>query len=164
MSEALEKAYASNTETPLVTLEFIHSSITTLRLVQAYQDITATLEDSTTVTFSAAAFGLSLPARSTDGRQDLTIQLDNVSETAYQAIKAVKAANRTTQEKMVCKYRPFLESNLNAPAGSTYTLTVANTVVTRNSVSITAVYTPIPDIAWPVNRYFVTNFPGLKYV
>lgn len=163
---ALNQAYASNTSTPLNTLEFLHSGFTggALRFVQAYADITATLEDSSSVTFTALGFGISLPARSTDGKQDLRIQLDNVSLLAYTEIKAAKTASRSSKEKIICKYRPFLEADLTAPAGATVVLTVTDTVVNRNSVGITATYTPIPEIAWPIRRYYSSEFPGVKYV
>jgi hypothetical protein len=166
MTAALEKAYASNTATPLHTLEFLHSAITggALRLVQGYEDIEATLEDSSVVTFSASGFGLALPERGTDGKQDLRIQLDNVSLVAYDEIKAAKTATRTTEEKIICKYRPFLESDLSAPAGATFVLTVTRTAVTRSTVSVNATYTPIPEVSWPVKRYYTTEYPGLKYV
>lgn len=163
---ALNQAYASNKGTPLHTIEFLHSGITggALRLVQAYSDISATLEDASTVTFTATALGISLPSRGTDGRQDLRIQIDNVSLIAYTEIKAAKTATRTTAEKIICKYRPFLESDLSAPAGATVVLTVTETVISRNSVNITATYTPIPEISWPIRRYFPAQFPGVKYV
>lgn len=165
MSE-LDKAWNSATASPLHTLEFLHSGLTggALRLVQGYYDIEATLEDASTVTFTAAGFAISLPARSTDGRQDLQIQLDNVSKEVYDEVKAVKVATRTTEEKIICKYRPFLEADLSAPAGSTYILTVTQSTINRRSATLTAKYTPVPDIQWPYRRYFTNNFPGLKYV
>ena len=166
MTTALDQAYASNTQTPLVTIEFLHSAITggAIRLVQGYYDIAATLEDASSVTFTAIGMGFELPERGTDGRQDLQIQLDNVSNEVWTEIKAAKTATRTTAEKIICKYRPFLESNLTAPAGATYTLTVTKTSITRNSASIFASYTPIPEIVYPLNRYFPNKFPGLRYV
>ena len=166
MTEALDQAYASNTQSPLVTVEFIHSAITggAIRLVQGYYDITATLEDSSVVTFTAIGMAFELPERGTDGRQDLQIQLDNVSGEVWAEIKAAKVAARTTPEKIICKYRPFLESDLTAPAGATYQLTVTKTNITRSSASIFASYTPIPEIRYPLNRYFPDQYPGLRYV
>lgn len=166
MSEALEQAYAANTQSPLVTVEFLHSAITggAIRLVQGFYDITATLEDASSVTFTAIGMAFALPERGTDGRQDLQIQLDNVSNEVWTEIKAAKAATRTTEEKIICKYRPYLESDLSAPAGSTYVLTVTKTSITRNSASIFASYTPIPEIRYPLNRYFPNEYPGLRYV
>lgn len=166
MSEELEKAYASNTATPLNTIRIKHSGIAggSIDLVQGYYNITATLEDSTVVTFLASGFGIKLPNRSTDGRQDLQITLDNVSKEAWTQISAAKVASRSAQEKIVCEYRPFLEADLSAPAGATYKLTVRETSINRNRVSMTASYAPIPDISYPRKRYYSTDYPGVKYV
>ena len=165
MSEALEQAYASNTATPLHTLEFLHSGLNdgARRLVRGYSDITATLEDSSVVTFQAAGFGISLPDKGTDGKQDLQIQLDNISLEAYQDISSAKAASRTSNEKIICKYRAFLESDLTQPASGTYRLIVTKTAINRSSVIIEASYAPIPDISWPVKRYYPSDYPGVKY-
>lgn len=166
MSDALKQAYASNTQTPLNTIELLHSGLTggALRFVQAYTDITATLEDSSTVTFTAIGFGLNLPEKTTNGRQDLDIQIDGVSRQAITEIDAVISASRTTPEKLICKYRPFLESDLSAPAGATYILTIVSSSVTSDSVVLRASYSPIPDIAYPKLRYYTNIYPGLKYV
>lgn len=166
MSEALEQAYSSNTETPLNTLRFTHSAITggSLNLVQGYYDIVATLEDSSVVTFQKSGFGMRLPNRGTDGRQDLQITIDNVSKEAWQELEAVKTASRITQEKAIVEYRAFLESNLSAPAGATYKLIVREASINRNSVSILARYTPITDITYPLKRYYPKDYPGVRYV
>lgn len=166
MTEALEQAFASNTSTPLKTLRFKHSAITggAISLVQGYYDITATLEDSTVVTFEASGFGVRLPARAADGKQDLQISLSNVSKEAWTEINAAKQATRTTQEKIIVEYRPFLEADLSAPAGNTYSLIVTETSVTRGQVNITASYTPIAEITFPLKRYYPKYFPGVRYV
>jgi hypothetical protein len=166
MTEALEKAYASNTETPLITLEFLHSALSggALRLVQGYYDIEATLEDASTVTFSASGIGVELPANSVEGKQELKLQIDNVSNLVWTEIKAIVTANRTTQERVTCKYRPFLESDLSAPAGATYSLNVTRAIVNRNQANIMATYVPVPAISYPSKRYYSSIYPGVKYV
>lgn len=162
---AINTAYASNSATPLLTIEFLHSSLTggALRLVQAYYDLEATLEDSTTVTFSASGIGISLPEKSTEGRQDLNIQIDNASNLVWQQVKLVIDANRTSEEKIICKFRSFLEADLSAPAGAVYVLTVTGTSINRNTAGIQATYTPIPDTGYPRKRYYPTSYPGVKY-
>jgi len=163
---ALNRAYASNEETPLVTLEFLHSGLTggALRLVQGYYDISATLEDATSVTFSASGIGVSLPEKGTDGRQELNIQIDNVSNYVWQQISSVVTASRASPERVICKYRPFLESDLSAPAGATYVLTVTQSSINRTTANIRASFAQIPDMAYPRARYYPTTYPGLKYV
>lgn len=165
MSEALEQAYASNTQTPLHTIEFSHSGLSggVLRLVRGYSSLTATLEDSSTVTFQASGFAISLPEKGTDGKQDLQIQLDNVSLEAYQQIKAAKDQSRVSNEKIICRYRAFLESDLSQPAGGVYRLVVTKTSIDRSSVTVVASYAPIPDISWPSKRYYPSSYPGVLY-
>jgi hypothetical protein len=165
MTTALETAYASNTDTPLDTLEFLHSALPggALRFVRGYYAIEATLEDASTVTFEPAGFAVVLPERGVNGAQNLDIQFDDVSQAVWQSLNAVITANRTTQEKTFCIYRPYLEADLSAPAGASYKLLVTSSVVNRNSASFRASWAPIPDISWPRLRYYPTIYPGVKY-
>ena len=160
---AIEQAFASNTETPLMTVELSHSSFGTSRLVKAYYDLEATLETSSTVTFTAAGISLSYPEKTTDGRQDLSIQIDNTNNEVWTQISNVINASRASSEKVVCKMRSFLESDLSAPHGGVYTFTVMETTANRNVAAIRASYTPIPDTAYPRHRYYSTTYPGVKY-
>lgn len=166
MSEALEQAYASAANQVIHTLEFSHSGLAggVYRLVRGYADFTATLEDSSTATFEKSGFAVSLPQKGVDGRQDILIQLDNVSLEAYQQIRLAKDATRASEEKIICKYRSYLLGDTSGPAGAVYTLTVSKTTVTRKSISLVCSYTPLPDISWPIRRYNTNDFPGLKYV
>lgn len=163
---ALNRAYASNEETPLITMEFLHSGLTNgaLRLVQGYYDITATLEDASTVVFSASGIGVTLPEKNTDGRQELNVQIDNVSNLVWQQVALVVTASRSSAEEVICKYRPFLESDLSAPAGATYRLIVTQSSINRKSANIRASFAQIPDMAYPRGRYYPTEFPGLRYL
>lgn len=161
---AIEQAYASNAETPLLTVELLHSSFGSIRLVSARYDLEATLEDSTTVTFLKSGVNIVRPEKSTDGRQDLAIEIDNYSNIAWNQIKQVITANRVSDEAVICKFRSFLESDLSAPAGGVFVLTVTQTSINISTVSIKASYTPIPDTNYPRHRYYATTYPGLKYV
>mgnify|MGYP000513007664 CR=1 FL=1 len=163
---AIEQAYASNASTPLVVFEFLHSAFTggAIRLAQSYYDIEATLEDLSTQTFSKSGIGFAYPEKSTEGRQDLNIQIDNVSREVWQEIKKVITANRTTTEKVICKMRTYLPSDLTAPAGAIYMFTVTKTSVMRDTATFRASYTPIPNVSYPRKRYYTTDYPGLKYV
>lgn len=163
---ALEQAYASNNDTILWTIEISHSAITggVIRLVRAYSDLTATLEDSSVVTFQASGVGINFPGKNANGQQDLEFQLDNVSREIFQELKAVKTANRTTQEKTVLKFREFLESDTSSPAGAVYTLNVSEVNINNRTAYFRGIYTPIPDMSYPRLRYFPTLYPGLKYV
>lgn len=166
MSEELERAYASNEATPLLTLEFIHPALEggALRLVRSYNDITATLESGFTVTFLAApALNVTLPENSTEGTQDLSIRLDNVSNQVWSQISAIATANRASQTDIKCNCRPYLLSDLSAPAGGTYSLTVKSTAINRVTAIVNATYLPIPNTAYPRLRYYSTKYPGVKY-
>jgi len=162
---ALNKAFASANETPLDTIEIVHSALTggVLRFVRGYKDITATIESGSDVVFSAMAFGAQLPERSANGSQDLTVQMDNVSTSVYQEIKAVVDANRTTRETGSIIFRFYLPSDLTQPAGQTYSLQIDSSVVESGTAIITASYAPLPNISWPRKRYSPTIYPWLRY-
>ena len=166
MSDALNRAFASNEATPVLTIEFIHASFTggLIRLVRGYKDFTATLEDASTVTFSPSGIGIAYPEKSTDGRQDLNIQIDNVSNVIWTEVSKVIEANRTSEARVQCKFRSFLTSDLSQPQGEIYTFTVTTSSIDRVSALIQATYTPIPDTQYPRSRYYPTTYPGIKYV
>lgn len=160
---AIARAYASNEATPLSTFGFSHSSISTLYFVQGYYDLEATLEDSSVVTFSKSGLGFSLPERSTDGQQDLQIQIDNVSNEVYNSLKTVQDSMRSSDEKAVIKYRPYLESDLSAPSGAVIRLFMVGAVVNRKQAIIRASWSPFPDAIYPRYRYYPTLYPGVKH-
>lgn len=160
---AIARAYASNEATPLNTLEFSHSAITTMYFVQAYDDLSATLEDATEVTFLKSGLGIQLPERSTDGQQELLIQIDNLSNEVYENLRAVQLSMRSTDERAFIKYRPYLESDLSAPSGAVIRLIMTGASVNRATASIKASWAPFPDSTYPRYRYYPTLYPGLKH-
>jgi hypothetical protein len=56
-------------------------------LCQGYEDITATTENGDTVTFTACAIDIALPARNADGTQDLKFALCNIDGVVSTAIR-----------------------------------------------------------------------------
>lgn len=160
---ALEQAYASNDSTPLNTLEFSHSSIDTIYLVQGFYDIPANLETGPLVTFQKSGIGIQLPERSTDGQQELQIQLDDVSNTVYQSLRAVQLSMRDSDEKAIIKYRPYLEADLSAPAGAVLSLVMTGASIRRGTATIRATWSPFPDLSFPRYRYYATKYPGVRY-
>lgn len=160
---AIARAYASNEATPLETLEFSHSSITTMYFVRAFYDLTATLESSTEVTFVRSGLGIQLPEKSTDGQQELQIQIDNLSNDVYQTLSTIQNSMRSTDEKAIIKYRSYLESDLSAPAGAVIKLIMTSASVNRRTASIRASWSPFPDASYPRYRYYPTLYPGVKY-
>ncbi len=166
MTNAIQQAYASNSETPLLTVEFINTALDdgSLKLVESNYDLTATTEDDDTVTFSRAGINISLPEKNTDGNQSITISIDNTNNLVWQEIKKVVTANRISRQPIKCKFRAFLESDLSAPAANPYLFTVTSSSINRSVASITASYTPIPDTFYPRYKYYPTIYPGVKYV
>ena len=163
MTNAIEIAYASNNETPIDTVEFTHSGLTggVLRLAKSYTDLVT--EESTPLTFTASGLLITKPEKSVDGKPYMTIQADNTNNYAYEQIALVIAANRSSQEEVLCTYRAYVLSDLTEP-GVSITLTVKKTAINRSVASITAEYTPIPDVVYPRYRYYPNNFPGVRYV
>ena len=161
---ALQQAFASNEATPIDTLEFSHSSFGVIYVAKSYFDLTATLEDSSVVVFQRAGLGIQLPERSTDGQQELSIQLDNLDNDIYLKLRGVQEANRATQEQVVCKYRPYLLSDLSAPAGAILKLLVTGATINTRQATIRATWANFPDTTYPRGRYYATDYPGVKYV
>lgn len=163
---ALNAAYASNAETPLITIEFLHPSLENgaIRLVQGYYPIYATLEgENSPVIFNHASMSITLPQRSADGRQEIDIQISNTSNDVWQALSTIVKANRISETPVVCKYRPYLESDLSSPAGATYAPNVTGATINRVAANIRASYAYIYDVAYPRRRYYPTKFPGVRY-
>lgn len=166
MTTELEQAYASNTETPLETLEFSHSALSggVMRFVRGYQDLEATLEDGSTVTFTASGIDVQLPEKSTDGQQNLTIAISNDSNLVYEQLDLVQESMRTSDERAIFKYRPYLPSDLSAPAASPLRLIVTSATITDEAALIQCTYTPFPDSIYPRYRYYASTYPGVKYL
>lgn len=163
MSQLLQTVYASAPTDQVVihTLELKHSAFTNgaIRLCQGFDDVSATLEDASTVTFSASGFGVSLPARAVKGRQDLQFQIDNVTGTALKNIHAAQEAGGAVQ----VIYRAYLASDLSAPAQPPTVMTAVDVSATPLSVSVTASFHDLVNKSWP-RRFYTPDFaPGLKY-
>lgn len=128
-------------------------------LCQGYEDITATTESGNTVTFTACAIDIALPARNADGTQDLKFALCNVDGVVSTTIRNA-LANRLPAS---LTYRSFISTDLAAPAAVPYTLKIKSGYWTATEVQITAGYMNVLETAWPRNRYTLNYFPGLRY-
>ena len=118
-------------------------------LCQGYEDITATTESGNTVTFTACAIDIALPARNADGTQDLKFAI------------RYALANRLSA---LLTYRRYISTDLAAPAEVPYTLKIKSGYWTATEAQITAGYMNILDTAWPRYRYTLPVFPGLRYI
>lgn len=155
----LNRLYASSgSEVIIETLQIVVGS-ETYWLTKGWEDITATLEDGTTQTFTACGIDIALPARNADGTQDLKFAISNVEGVVSTAIrKALKDLSSAT-----ITYRCFVSSDLNAPTSSPYTMAIKSGYWTNVEVQFTAGYLNVLDTAWPRYRYTLPNFPGLRY-
>ncbi|HEN3968748.1 TPA: DUF1833 family protein, partial [Klebsiella pneumoniae] len=110
-------------------------------LCQGYEDITATTESGNTVTFTACAIDIALPARNADGTQDLKFALCNVDGVVSTTIRNA-LANRLSAS---LTYRSFISTDLAAPAAVPYTLKIKSGYWTATEVQITAGYMNVLD-------------------
>ena len=156
----LNRLYASSgNEVIIETLE-INIGDEIYYLCTGYEDITAITESGDTVTFSASAIDIALPARNSDGTQDLQFAISNIDG-------KVSAAIRNALDNLsgaTLKYRNYISTDLSAPASKPYTLAVKSGSWTALQVQIKAGYMNILDTAWPRNRYTLPYYPGLRYI
>ena len=168
MSNVLQTLYASAPVDDLIihTLDIKNPAfnvpdhlVGTIRLVQGFDDVTATLEDATSATFKASGFGVSLPQKSIKGRQDLNFVIDNVTGEALKAIDdAVEAGG-----KIIVIYRAYAGSDLSAPGQPPIVMTATAIKADFSSISISASFHDLVNKAWPHRRYTASFSPGLKY-
>lgn len=179
MSVLLQQFHASNPvgEQRAITLELAHSAIVTtlsaqvdsagyLRLAQSFYDLTCAVDTASppaTATFHASGFGFRLPARNTDGHQDLNFQIDNVSRDAWLIIKAVQAATRTSAERAIMTLRVFLMSDLTTIEAS-YPFTCKTFNVTRDRVLVTGTFHDLVNRRFPRLIYTPESYPGATYL
>ncbi len=168
MSQLLQTLYASAPVDDLVihTLELVDPAFAldgfpagVIRLVQGYENLSLGLETAETVEFTAAPFGVSLPAKSVKGRQDLGFRIDNVTGEVLRAINDSMEAGNKTQ----VIYRAYAGSDLTYPGSPPITMTAISAQVNLNQVTITATFHDLVNKAWPYRRYTPDFAPGLKY-
>lgn len=168
MSQLLQTLYASAPVDDLIihTLELVDPAFAVdgfpagvIRLVQGFDDYSLGLETDETVAFTAAPFGVSLPAKSVKGRQDLSFRIDNVTGEVLRAIEASQEAGNKTS----VIYRVYAGSDLTYPANPPVAMTAVSAQIDLNTVTITATFHDLVNKAWPFRRYTADFAPGLKY-
>ena len=158
----IETVYASapSEYVILATLEILVPSFDPIRVVAAYEDLTATLETDETVTFQAGPFEYRRPKKDTSGNQTLTFAIANVTGEAQ---KAVEAALEADAEVPVI-YREYLSTDLTAPAITPIKMTVRGGSFEGVMVQVEAGYFDLLNAAWPRKRYTADFAPGLRYI
>jgi hypothetical protein len=156
----LNRLYASSGEEVIIETLQINIGPEIHYLCKGYEDITATTENGDVVTFKAAAIDIALPARNSDGTQDLQFAIDNIDGVVSTAIR--NALGNLTGATLT--YRNYVSTDLAAPAAVPYTLAVKNGYWTATQAQITAGYMNVLDTAWPRYRYTLPYYPGLRYM
>lgn len=158
----LETVYASAPADQVLipTLEIAHDAIETIRICAGFEDVEATLEDDSTVTFEAAGIQIALPKRDTSGQQSLTFAIDGVTGIAQDRIDAALEAGG----QVTITYRTFLSSDLTAPADTPLVMTLVQGRIERGVVQLQASYHDLLNYAWPRDRYTADFSPGIRYL
>lgn len=157
----IDTVYASAPSGQIIlpTLEILVPGYDPIRVVAAYEDLTATLETAETVTFLAGPFDFRRPAKDTNGNQTLAFGIANVTG---QAQKAVAFALENDVEVPII-YREFLSTDLTAPAITPIKMTLRGGQFEGIMVQIEAGYYDLLNTAWPRERYTLDKYPGLRY-
>lgn len=157
----IETVYASapSGQVILPTLEILVPGYDPIRVVAAFEDLTATLETAETVTFSQGPFEYRRPAKDTSGNQILSFAIANVTGEAQ---KAVEFALESDVEVPV-NYREFLSTDLTAPANNPIKMILRGGQFEGMMVQIEAGYFDLLNCAWPRYRYTADVFPGLRH-
>jgi hypothetical protein len=116
----LNRLYASSGEEVIIETLQINIGDDVLYLCDGYDDITATTETGEVLTFTASAIAVALPARNSDGTQDLQFAVSNIDGEASTAI--MKALDNL--DGAAITYRKYTSDDLSLPAEPPYTLTV----------------------------------------
>ncbi|EPM0699190.1 DUF1833 family protein [Klebsiella aerogenes] len=156
----LNRLYASSGSEVIIETLQINIGDTVHYFCKGYDDITATTENGAVITFSAASIDIAIPARNSDGTQDLQFAISNINGEVSTAIRDALAS--LTNASLT--YRQYVSTDLNAPASVPYTLAIKSGSWTALQAQITAGYMNVLDTAWPRFRYTLNEYPGLRYM
>jgi len=158
----IETVYASapSDKVILATLEILVPDFEPIRVVAAYEDLTAILETGETVTFLAGPFEHKEPSKNTRGNQTLQFSIANVTGEAQKAVEAALDADA----EVPVNYRLFLSTDLTAPAKAPYKMILRGGTFEGIMVSIEAGYFDLLNTSWPRKRYTAAIAPGLRYI
>jgi len=166
---ALNQAYASNTETPLLTLEIQPiSGANNIRLYRGYGGLLRTLEGQ----YKPAAIDIKLPERSNDGSTTMNFTVSSAHWTIMLSITSeIDEMRSGNTDPLKCTFRRYLPSVLAAtPAwpygtfsGAAYEMIIQSVSVNSSVATFNAKFAPLPDVSFPRLRYYSDRFPGLKY-
>lgn len=156
----LNRLYASSGSEVIIETLQINIGSQVYYLCKGYEDITAKTEGGDNVTFIASAIDIALPARNSDGTQDLQFAIGNIDGVVSTAIR--EALSKIIGASLT--YRNYVSTDLTYPASTPYTLAIKSGSWTATMAQITAGYMNVLDTAWPRYRYTLPNYPGLRYI
>jgi len=158
----IETVYASAPSEYVIlpTLEILVPGHEPIRVVAAYEDLTAALETGETVTFQAGPFAYKEPSKDTNGQQNLTFSIANVTGEAQKAVEAAIDAD----VEVPINYRVYLSTDLTAPAKKPYKMIMRGGSFEGVMVQIEAGYFDLLNTSWPRLRYVADFAPGLRYM
>lgn len=162
LSDAIKEAYACcPTNIAIIeTLSLSHPDLPdgTIYMAQGYSEIVATLETAETVTFEPVPFRFSLPAAGENGRQELTLAIDNVDRRISDFINAIKESS----DPVTVTYRPYLSNDLSGPQmDPPLTLSLQSISVNTLEVSGRATFADVLNRTFPSDYYTRSRFPSL---
>lgn len=158
----LDVVYASapTDEVIIPTLEISSSAFDTIRICNGFEDHTVTLETSEVVVFEASGLDIALPASDTSGQQELMFAVGDVLGAATKAVQAATDAGAT----ITAKFRPYLVSDLSAPAGPVFEMAVVGAQFEAGMAQITCAYFDFLNTLWQRARYTASFAPGIQYL
>ena len=159
-TNAIKEAYASAEKVaPIDTIQIVNPADgTSIYMSNQRRELVLTLEDGVTQIFEPVPFRFSLPGASDNGRQDLTLEIDNVDRRISDFVTAAKTATGST----IVYYRPYLASDLTTPQMiPPLMLALRNITLNQISASGRASFADVLNRKFLTQQYTRSQFPGL---
>ena len=110
-------ASAPQAQREIRTLEISHPDLPKIHyFVADYEDLTATLEDLTQVTFTAATLEITEPSERQDSEQNLQVRMGAVTDSLQDILDQITEQGFLTELKVV--YRKYYSEDLTQPAAT----------------------------------------------
>jgi hypothetical protein len=122
------------------------------------QTIMVTFEDGRRYQTIPLAFRVDLPAAGLDGRQDMSITLDNVGAEIWRALELAQAQ---PQFPISIVWRVYLKSDPTRPGSPPLHLSATNVTATDEAIEMTAERADMINRRWPRKVYTSERWPGL---
>lgn len=145
-----------------VALELSHSSISTQRIINHPQEVTAKI-DGKYITFLPSAISLRLPKEDQKSdSQDYVWQFDDVQLKLLPLVNTIAMGSDVQAQLNVYFFWEELLANYPEPSDR-LTLTINSVSWQNYQVTARAIGVNYNAIAVPTQRYLVDDFPGLSY-